>query len=60
MCTVLLEGFGLMAPLYAGAFGWLAPLVGPHGQSLAFALAFVGVWALIVRALDRHKVYFKV
>jgi predicted acyltransferase len=60
MCTVALEASGLMAPLYAGAFGWLAPLVGPHGQSLAFALAFVGVWALVVRALDRRKIYFKV
>jgi predicted acyltransferase len=60
MCTVALEASGLMAPLYAGAFGWLAPLVGPHGQSLAFALAFVGVWALVVRALDRRGIYFKV
>jgi predicted acyltransferase len=60
MCTVVLEGFGLMKPLYAGAFGWLEPLVGPFGQSLAFALAFVGVWALIVRELDRRKIYFKV
>lgn len=60
LCTVLLEGFGLMRPLYAFAFGWLEPLVGPFGQSLAFALAFVGVWALIVRELDRRKVYFKV
>ncbi|MBT9491266.1 MAG: DUF1624 domain-containing protein [Paucibacter sp.] len=60
ICTIVLEGFGLMQPLYALGFGWLAPLVGPFGQSLAFALAFVAVWALIVRELDRRKIYFKV
>ncbi|MEL4180238.1 acyltransferase family protein [Roseateles sp. PN1] len=60
MCTVLLEGFGLMAPLYAHGFAWLQPLVGPWGQSLAFALAFVAVWAVIVKLLDRRGIYFKV
>ncbi|MCV2368154.1 acyltransferase family protein [Roseateles oligotrophus] len=60
MCTVVLEGFGLMKPLYAGAFGWLEPMVGPFGQSLAFALAFVGVWALIVRVLERRGISIKV
>lgn len=60
MCTVFLEGFGWMQPLYAGAFGWLGPLIGPLGQSHAFALAFVAVWALIVRLLDKRGIYFKV
>ncbi|RQO56887.1 DUF5009 domain-containing protein [Paucibacter sp. KBW04] len=60
MTTVLLEGLGLMGPLYAHGFGWLKPLVGPYGQSLAFALAFVAVWALIVKVLDKRGVYIKV
>lgn len=60
MCTVLLEGFGWMAPLYRTVFGPLAPLVGPFGQSLAFALAFVAVWAAIVWALDRRGWYWKI
>ncbi|MFY7863738.1 acyltransferase family protein [Roseateles sp.] len=60
MCTVLLEGFGLMRPLYAAGFAWLSPLVGPFGQSLAFALAFVAVWAVIVDQLDRRRIYIKV
>ncbi|MDC8785062.1 acyltransferase family protein [Roseateles koreensis] len=60
MCTVLLEGFGWMAPLYASGFGWLQPYIGPWGQSLAFAIAFVAVWAAIVMALDRRGIYFKV
>ncbi len=60
MCTVVLEGFGLMKPLYDVGFGWLLPLVGPFGQSLAFALAFVGVWAVIVRVLERRGIFIKV
>ncbi|MBW8847333.1 MAG: DUF5009 domain-containing protein [Burkholderiales bacterium] len=59
-CTVLLEGFGWMAPLYRTVFGPLGPLVGPYGQSLAFAIAFVSVWAAIVWALDRRGWYWKV
>lgn len=39
--------------LYAVGFaGWLSPLVGPQGASLAFALVFVAVWWLIARALQ--------
>jgi len=60
MCTVLLEGLGWMAPLYATGFGWLGRLAGPSMASLAFALAFVAIWALIVRGLDRRGWYFKV
>ncbi len=60
MCTVLLEGFGWMTPIYAKGFGWLAPLVGPYGQSVAFALVFVAAWAVIVRGLDKRRIYIKV
>ncbi|MFN4116343.1 MAG: acyltransferase family protein [Inhella sp.] len=60
LCTVLLEGFGLMAPLYANGFGWLQQLAGAKTASLAFALSFVGVCALIVCALDRRGVHIKV
>lgn len=60
MCAVFLEGFGWMQPLYRTVFGPLQPLIGPDGQSLAFALAFVAVWAVIVWALDRHRLYWKI
>ena len=60
MCTVFLEGFGWMSPLYAHDFGWLGAWLGPHAQSLGFALAFVGVWWLIVRELDRRRWYWKI
>lgn len=60
MCTVLLAATGWMEPLYRSVFGPLGPLVGPQGQSLAFALAFVGVWALIVWVLDKRRLYWKI
>ena len=60
LASVLLAASGAMAPLYRGVFGPLGPLVGPQGQSLAFALAFVAAWALVVWALDRRGWYWKV
>ncbi|MFO1253727.1 MAG: heparan-alpha-glucosaminide N-acetyltransferase domain-containing protein [Inhella sp.] len=60
VCTVLLEGLGWMQPLYAAGFGWLQRAAGPEAASLSFALAFVAVWALIVRVLDQRRIYFKV
>lgn len=58
--TVLLEGFGWMGPLYAHGFGWLGAIVGPYGQSLGFALAFVAVWWAVVRWMDARRLYIKV
>ncbi|MDR7273155.1 putative acyltransferase [Pelomonas saccharophila] len=60
MCTVLLVATGWMEPLYRTVFGPLGPLIGPQGQSLTFALAFVAVWALIVWALDKRRLYWKI
>lgn len=60
MSTVLLEGLGVMAPLYGWAFGGIQRAWGPEQASLAFALVFVSVWAFIVRLLDRRGVYIKV
>jgi predicted acyltransferase len=60
MCTVLLAATGGMEPLYRTVFGPLGPLIGAYGQSLAFAIAFVAVWAVIVWALDRGRLYWKI
>ena len=60
LLPLVLAGFGWMEPLYRTAFGPLEPLIGPYGQSLAFAIAFVAVWAAIVWALDRRGWYWKV
>ncbi|WP_235538461.1 acyltransferase family protein [Pelomonas sp. Root1444] len=60
MCTLLLAATGWMAPLYGNVFGPLGAVVGPAGQSLAFAVAFVAVWAAIVWVLDKAGWYWKV
>jgi predicted acyltransferase len=60
LCTVLLAATGWMAPLYATVFGPVGAVLGPKAQSLAFALVFVGVWALVVWALDRRGWYWKI
>lgn len=46
--------------LYQHLFAsWMTPRFGPYVPSLAFALAFVAVWWLIVRAMDRRQMYLK-
>jgi predicted acyltransferase len=59
--TYLLLGVGAMGPLYQNGFAdWMTPRFGPYAPSLAFALAFVGVWWLVVWAMDRRGWYVKV
>lgn len=44
---------GCWGAIYRRAFAdWMTPLFGPYLPSLAFALAFVVLWWLIVRAMD--------
>jgi predicted acyltransferase len=46
--------------LYRHAFtGWMTPWFGPYVPSLIFALVFVAVWWVIVRAMDRRGIYLK-
>lgn len=59
MATVFLEGFGWMAPLYAKGFGWLQASLGPHGQSLSFALCFVLAFGLLARWMQRRGLVIK-
>ncbi|WP_199098180.1 heparan-alpha-glucosaminide N-acetyltransferase domain-containing protein [Dyella sp. ASV21] len=60
LMQILLSGLGVQEPLYQHAFaGWITPLAGPYLASLAFALAFVLVWWLIVYAMDRRRLYLK-
>lgn len=60
LCAVVLEGMGWLTPLVTQGFGWLQPWIGAQGASLAYALAFVAVWALIVRELDRRALHIKI
>lgn len=57
---VLLPGMGWQEPLYHHLFAdWITPLAGPYIASLAFAIAFVALWWLVVLALDRKRLYLK-
>jgi len=59
--TYLLLGLGWMGPVYqAGFAGWMTPRFGPYVPSLAFALAFVGLWWCVAWAMDRRGWYLKV
>jgi predicted acyltransferase len=51
------QSVSLQAAIYRTAFAsWLAP----RNASLAFALAFVAFWLLILGLLHRKKIYFRV
>jgi predicted acyltransferase len=57
----VLAALGWWEPVYRVGFaGWMAPRFGPDVASLAFALAFVLVWWLIVRAMARRGWYLKI
>lgn len=43
-----------------GFAGWMTPRFGPYVPSLAFAVAFVALWWLIVRWMDRRGWHWKV
>ena len=48
-------------PMYRIGFaGWMTPRFGPYLPSLAFALAFVAFWWLVVYAMDRCRWYVKI
>ncbi|SFM28081.1 acyltransferase family protein [Rugamonas rubra] len=49
LATCLLEGSGLMTPLYRALFAPLTPLAGPFLPSLLFALVFTGAFWLLMR-----------
>jgi predicted acyltransferase len=57
----LLIALGVTAPLYRHAFAaWMTPLFGPYVPSAAWGVAFVAVWWLVVRWMDRRGIYLKV
>lgn len=60
LMQIALSGLGIQERLYQRAFaGWIAPMAGPYVASLAWALAFVALWWLIVYAMDRRGIYLK-
>jgi len=58
LMQILLPALGWQQPIYEHLFsGWLTPLAGPYVASLAYAIAFVALWWLIVYAMDRRRLY---
>ena len=56
-----LAAAGWLEPLYRHAFAdWMTPRFGPTLPSLAYALAFVALWWVVVRVLDARRIYFKI
>lgn len=57
----LLAPPGWWEAIYRNAFaGWMAPRFGPYVPSLAFALAYVALWWLVVRWMDRRGWHVKI
>ena len=57
----LLAPPGVWEAVYRHAFaGWMTPRFGPYVPSLAFALAYVVLWWLVVRWMDRRGWYLKI
>ncbi|MEO8365293.1 MAG: heparan-alpha-glucosaminide N-acetyltransferase domain-containing protein [Pseudoxanthomonas sp.] len=51
---------GWWDPIYRLGFSnWMTPHFGPYLPSLAFALAFVGFWWVVVRGMDRRSWHVK-
>ncbi|HJW07923.1 MAG TPA: DUF5009 domain-containing protein, partial [Rhodanobacter sp.] len=60
LLQIALPALGWQEPIYRHGFAdWLTPRFGPYIPSLAFALAFVALWWLIVWAMDRRRIYLK-
>ncbi|KZC37335.1 MULTISPECIES: acyltransferase family protein [Rhodanobacter] len=60
LVLVVLPAMGWQQSIYQHLFAsWIAPLAGLRVASLAFGLAFVALWWLIVYAMDRRHVYLK-
>jgi len=58
LMQIVLPAFGWQQPIYDRAFAdWITPLAGPYVASLAYAIAFVALWWLIVFAMDKRRVY---
>ena len=52
------EGASLKSMVYRAAFArWLAPCCGAEAASLAYAIAYVALWALVVMEMRRRRIF---
>lgn len=60
LMQIVLPALGWQDPLYQHLFAsWITPLAGPYIASLAWAVAFVALWWVIVWVMDRQHWYLK-
>ena len=60
LMQIILPALGWQDPLYNHLFAsWVTPLAGPYVASLAWAVAFVVLWWVIVLAMDKRRIYLK-
>ncbi|MGP1667477.1 MAG: DUF5009 domain-containing protein, partial [Rhodanobacter sp.] len=60
LMQISLPALGWQTPIYEHLFaGWMTPYFGAYVPSVAFAVAFVAVWWLIVWGMDRRRIYLK-
>ena len=60
LMQILLPALGWQQSIYQHMFaGLITPQFGPWISSLAFAVAFVAMWWLIVYVMDRRRIYLK-
>lgn len=60
LMVVVLAALGWGGPIYRHGFAWMTPWIGPSGASLAHAIAFVGLWWLLVAAMHRRGLHIRV
>jgi predicted acyltransferase len=60
LMVVVVAALGWGGPIYQRGFAWMAPFIGPEGASLAHALAFVGLWWVVVAVMDRRGVRIRI
>lgn len=51
--VILFSGLGVWGGVFHYGFRWMTPTTGPYLPSLAFALASVALWAVIVHVMGR-------
>jgi len=60
LMQIILPAVGWQDPIYRRVFsGPITPVAGAFISSLAYALACVSIWYLVVYVMDRRGVYLK-
>ena len=58
--VIVMAAFGWGDPVYRHGFAWLAPFADARLPSLAYALAFVALWWVVVAWMARRRIVIKI